>query len=621
MTAVQLLFAPENKGVADKIAAGLASSGYTALSDGSAPAQAVIVIWSASGASSSRVIAGARAALAARILVPVAIGKTPPPPSFEHIWPVDLAGWAGNDDDPRWRFVLDEIELAVRRGVEFAPSADEAAGEAAGEAASGRPDDAEFMPARAPDASFSDDEEGAGAEGLFAVSPTHAPAVVRPRPRLPALAIFAGVSVSTVLGLAVGAFFIGMSQQGAIVRAATSAPLVAFVEPKNQPGGMAEFDAENFPPRPDFINAPTSTAAEGAAFAAMTEPPSSEKLREATQDESARQLSQSSGKLPSPSSTLSEPAPMQLTDDVGVHHPDNLIDDNPPGEPVNDPDTDLFAAQEASPDDEIDAIVTASLEQPADLPEFSEAAEDAYFGNYFRECVECPDLAEIAPGAFMFGSPADEDQRVEAEGPLTFVMLSQPFAIGVREVTNGEWRKCVAAGACRAVAANADKLPVVGVTWDDARDYVVWLSRKTGSNYRLPTEAEWEFAARAGASTPFSFGAALAPDEANYKASAPYHGPAGPDRGRPVASGSFAPNGFGLYDMHGNVWELTADCWSADHAGAPSDGAARGGHCSTRVVKGGAYSTPGSRLRSAHRSYVGQDDRRPDMGFRIARDM
>ncbi|MCA8888161.1 MAG: formylglycine-generating enzyme family protein, partial [Parvularculaceae bacterium] len=322
-----------------------------------------------------------------------------------------------------------------------------------------------------------------------------------------------------------------------IVRAATSAPLVAFVEPKNQPGGMAEFDADNFPPRPDFINAPTSAAADAAPDAAA-----SENLREATQVDSARQLSQASGQTAAPSSTLSEPAPMQAADDARADQSDNSLGDDASGNPVNDPDTDLFAAQEASPDEEIDAIVTASLEQPAGLPELSEGVEDAYFGNYFRECVDCPDLAEIAPGAFMFGSPADEDQRVEAEGPLTFVTLSQPFAIGVREVTNGEWRKCVAAGACRAVAANADKLPVVGVTWDDARDYVVWLSRKTGSNYRLPTEAEWEFAARAGTTTPFSFGAALAPDEANYQASAPYHGPAGPDRGRPVASGSFAPN-------------------------------------------------------------------------------
>ncbi|HBS31316.1 MAG TPA: hypothetical protein DEA40_06190, partial [Parvularcula sp.] len=129
MSKVRLLFAPENTGFADTLASALALSGYDASTDDD-PAAAALVVWSQSSAVSKPILSAARSALARRVLVPVALGKTPPPPSFEHLWPMDLAGWNGRPDDPRWKFVLDELELATRRGVIFRPAAANDRGEA-----------------------------------------------------------------------------------------------------------------------------------------------------------------------------------------------------------------------------------------------------------------------------------------------------------------------------------------------------------------------------------------------------------------------------------------------------------------------------------------------------------
>jgi len=165
---------------------------------------------------------------------------------------------------------------------------------------------------------------------------------------------------------------------------------------------------------------------------------------------------------------------------------------------------------------------------------------------------------------------------------------------------------------------------VVNVSWDDAQSYAAWLIAQTGATYRLPTEAEWEYAARAGTTTPFSFGATVSPQQAVYDHTHAYAG--GPTRGsKPSGAanvGSAAANAFGLYDMHGNVWEWTEDCWSTSHAGADSEGAARtSGDCSRRVARGGAFNAWPWRLRSAHRLGYARGERDYDNGFRVARDL
>ena len=216
--------------------------------------------------------------------------------------------------------------------------------------------------------------------------------------------------------------------------------------------------------------------------------------------------------------------------------------------------------------------------------------------------------------------------RQESEGPQTEISLAKPFALSTKEVTYAQWDACVADGGCRAYRpydmgwGRGDR-PVVNVSYQDAQNYVAWLSAKTGEAYRLPSEAEWEFAARGGVSSAFSFGRSVSAAQANFNANYPYGTEKGVFRARTLPTGSFAPNNFGLYDMHGNVWEWTQDCWSPSHDGAPSDGAAVGGACDVGVIKGGAWNTGGWRLRAGHRLYKTKLARENDIGFRVARDL
>ncbi|HXI87708.1 MAG TPA: formylglycine-generating enzyme family protein, partial [Parvularculaceae bacterium] len=216
--------------------------------------------------------------------------------------------------------------------------------------------------------------------------------------------------------------------------------------------------------------------------------------------------------------------------------------------------------------------------------------------------------------------------RADDEGPVRQVEIAKPFALAVYETTYDEWDACVADGGC-SKTAGADpgwgrgKRPVVNVSWKDAQDYAAWLAKKTGKSYRLPTEEEWEYAARAGATTPFSFGTVVHTDQANFDGTHPYGGDPGENRQQTLPAGSFAKNAFGLYDMAGNVWEWTEDCWSDDHAAAPANGAAVGGDCGRRVLKGGAWNTGGWRLRAGHRISKNEGAREFDNGFRVARSL
>ncbi|MFQ5562070.1 MAG: SUMF1/EgtB/PvdO family nonheme iron enzyme [Parvularculaceae bacterium] len=273
----------------------------------------------------------------------------------------------------------------------------------------------------------------------------------------------------------------------------------------------------------------------------------------------------------------------------------------------------------------------APEEEAKDAPPPEDADENADAipapGESFRDCAFCPEMIVIPSGAFSMGSPETEASRDLTEGPTVGVTIEKPFAIGRYEVTFDEWDACVAAGGCDQYGApdpgwGRGSRPAVNVSWRDARAYAAWLSEKTGQTYRLPSEAEWEYVARAGGDAPFSFGEALAPDQANYDAAFPYAGaPEGASPGGTLPAGSFAANPFGVYDMHGNVWEWVADCWRPDHRGASVFGAPRGGDCISRVLKGGAWNTGGWRLRAAHRIEGFATRRDYDNGFRLVREL
>ncbi len=179
----------------------------------------------------------------------------------------------------------------------------------------------------------------------------------------------------------------------------------------------------------------------------------------------------------------------------------------------------------------------------------------------FAECRECPEMVVVPAGSFLMGSPKSEDGNDGTEGPQHEVKIPRSFAIGKFEVTFAEWDACVAAGGCKYRPGDQGwgrgKRPVINVSWNHVtKEYLPWLSRKTGKTYRLPTEAEWEYAARAGTTTPFSTGETITPSQANFDGNHTYGGSArGISREKTIVVGSFQANAFGLYDVHGNVWE------------------------------------------------------------------
>lgn len=214
----------------------------------------------------------------------------------------------------------------------------------------------------------------------------------------------------------------------------------------------------------------------------------------------------------------------------------------------------------------------------------------------FSDCVDCPQMVSLPAGAFVMG----DKQGDRSEQPTHRVTISKPFAIGKFEVTVGQWNACVKGGGCNfrpEKAGREENLPVRDISWADAKEYVAWLSRKTGADYRLPTEAEWEYAARGGTSSRYWWGDRFEREKSNCKNCGGAW-----DSDLPSQVGSFAANPFGLYDMNGSVWEWVEDCWHKNYSGAPSDGSAWGSpNCRVRVLRGGSWRNDLSYMYSAVR--------------------
>jgi len=234
-------------------------------------------------------------------------------------------------------------------------------------------------------------------------------------------------------------------------------------------------------------------------------------------------------------------------------------------------------------------------------------------GDRFQECWSCPEMVVVPAGEFMMGSDEDDDEK-----PPHKVKIAAPFAVGRFTVTFDEWDGCVAHGGCPAQGvAVADfgrgRQPVINVSWDDALLYVKWLSKQTGKKYRLLTEAEWEYAARAGTTTRYLFG----DDDA---ALGDYAWSSGNSDSHAHPVGEKKPNKFGLHDMHGNVWQWVQDCYVDSYKEAPSDGSAapEKDGCS-RVLRGGSWYIFPQVLRSARRIYYLPGVRDGSLGFRLAR--
>jgi formylglycine-generating enzyme required for sulfatase activity len=241
-------------------------------------------------------------------------------------------------------------------------------------------------------------------------------------------------------------------------------------------------------------------------------------------------------------------------------------------------------------------------------------------GLDFKECAtRCPTMVVVPAGKFTMGSPESEKYRSDGEGPQHEVTIAKPFAVGRTELTFAEWDACVAAGACKKAVDNGwgrGNRPVINVSWEEAKAYVDWLSRMTGKDYRLLSEAEWEYAARSGKMAAYFWGNDIGEGNANCRDCGSQWG------GKQTAPvGSFKPNRFGLYDMNGNVWEWVEDMWHGDYEGAPTDGSPWfvGGDPGQRVVRGGSWINNSRLLRVACR-YGGTGGFRDNfIGFRLAR--
>jgi formylglycine-generating enzyme required for sulfatase activity len=265
---------------------------------------------------------------------------------------------------------------------------------------------------------------------------------------------------------------------------------------------------------------------------------------------------------------------------------------------------------------------------PSASPKPLSAAEECSMKpkDVFKECEKCPEVIVVPAGEFNMGSPEDEPDRNKNESPQHIVRFARQFAVGRFAVTFDEWDACVADGGCNGYIPSDNgwgrgNRPVIHVSWTDAQAYVAWLSSKTGKTYRLLTEAEREYVTRAGTTTPFWFGSTISLEQANFDDKHPYNNsPPGGRRGETLPVDSFAPNPWGLYQVHGNVWDWVEDCFNDSYVGSPSDGSAwTSGGCDKHVLRGGAWIDQPRFLRSAFRLRDVTSRRYNLQGFRVAR--
>ena len=269
------------------------------------------------------------------------------------------------------------------------------------------------------------------------------------------------------------------------------------------------------------------------------------------------------------------------------------------------------------------------------LPNLAEAATPQP-GKVFKDCKDCPEMVVLPAGTFTMGTPDDEVGREPDEGPMHAVTFAKPFAMSRFQITAGEWdsyirqtgvkiadgdtrpgRECIAS---KPRYPQSPRQPAVCMDMDDIKHYVAWLSKKTGQPYHMVSEAQREYAARAGSSGPFPFPF----DEGKGYSIAEHANTYGPADGYSFSSpaGSYPPNAFGMYDMHGNVYEWVADCWHPNYEGAPTDGSAWvEPNCESYQIRGNDWGEAPVFSRSGNRNNIYPQTRGDWIGFRVVRDL
>jgi formylglycine-generating enzyme required for sulfatase activity len=321
-----------------------------------------------------------------------------------------------------------------------------------------------------------------------------------------------------------------------------------------------------------------------------------------------------------------------------------------------------FSTQNVAPrpvQDHTTSVTKTKTKPTENVPLSYQSELDLVEGDHFRECAGCPEMVVVPSGNYMMGAPNDELDRTENEVPRHRVTIPQRFAVGTLVVTRDEFEKFVKeteydpGDKCWTLEDNKaeDKTgrsfrnpgfdqdgthPAVCVNWDDAKAYVAWLSNKTGKLYRLPSESEWEYVARAGTTTPFWWGSSISTSDANYNGNTTYgsDGSKGKYLKRTVPAETFKANPWGLYQVSGNAFEWVEDCWNDSYAhDEPSNDGVRmaenwagrteselhAGGCSRHVRRGGAWNNSAKFLRSAFREWKPPNYRASNMGLRVAR--
>jgi formylglycine-generating enzyme required for sulfatase activity len=291
----------------------------------------------------------------------------------------------------------------------------------------------------------------------------------------------------------------------------------------------------------------------------------------------------------------------------------------------------IASAMPASAGDQVDSTSTLNSDQARDAVTPAASQASATFGatGELRDIPQGPQLVEIPAGEFMMGSPPQEAGRGTFEDPQHHVVIEHPFAIGKYDVTFEQWDACVTDGGCAGYLPDDDgwgrgSHPVVNVSWYDAQAYADWLRRKTGKAYRLPSESEWEYVARAGTATAYWWGSEASHEFANYGTDNCCSGLAvGRDlwvTTSPV--GSFPANAFGVFGMNGNAMQYVQDCWHPTYNGAPADGSVWDKtDCGMRVLRGGAWNSIPAFIRSADRVWMLPSARFNLVSFRVARSL
>jgi len=506
-------------------------------------AGAVVVLWSKRSSNSKWVRAEATVGERSSTLVPALIEDCERPIRFELVQTADLRHWRGDRNDPHWRAFMQDVRTAITRRSEKAQTA--------------------ATPPGANDAAFETAFWNSIKDGK---DRTEFEAYLKRYPN----GNFASLAKNRLAAL------------GKVAAPASPAPRPPAPPPSRPAAAQPPRQPQPQPPQQQRVSqAPAAKKSGGGlliggvviglavigvvAFMLMKKP-----------------ADDATGPVADAAPAASETAVI------------------PPTPPAEAPATDLLAAsEEAVPltDDAAADVETPVVEAPP-------PAEEKAPGP-FRDCESCPLMTPLPGGAFTMGSSSAEPGHNAYEGPQREVTV-KPFAIGVYEVTTGEWAACVEGGGCPAKRNDeTGKLPVLSLTWRDASAYADWLTAKTGRKYRLPTEAEWEYAARGGSTTAYWWGDKFDRSRVSAREAS--------------AVGSFEANPFGLYDVIGNAREWVADCYVNNFVNAPADGSAvTDGDCGKRVVRGGAWTSSPVDMRTANRSRIDSGVSASYMGVRMA---